>query len=158
MRLVMALGGNALLRRGEVLSAKTQQKNIDLAARVLAEVVAAGHQLVLTHGNGPQVGLLALQSAAGPAASVMPLDVLGAESEGWIGYAIELALRNALPRATEVVTLLTQTLVDPADPAFATPAKPVGAVYEEAAARQLAAARRWSIAQDGAVSPTATSL
>ncbi len=149
MRLVVALGGNALLRRGELLSASTQQKNIDLAARVLADVVAAGHQLVLTHGNGPQVGLLALQSAAGPAASVMPLDVLGAESEGWIGYAIELALRNALPRATEVVTLLTQTLVDPADPAFATPAKPVGAVYEEAVARQLAAARRWSIAQDG---------
>jgi carbamate kinase len=149
MRIVIALGGNALLRRGQVLSATAQQHNIDIAARVLADIAAAGHNLVITHGNGPQVGLLALQSAAGPAESALPLDVLDAESEGWVGYAIELALRNALPRGTEIVTLLTQTLVDPTDPAFTTPVKPVGPLYDEAAAHQMAARHHWSIAPDG---------
>jgi carbamate kinase len=149
MRVVVALGGNALLRRGEALTAAVQGHNIDAAARVLAEIVAAGHHLIVTHGNGPQVGLLALQSAAGPAESALPLDVLDAESEGWIGYAIELALRNALPGGTEIVTVLTQTLVDPADAAFKTPVKPVGPVYDEATARQMAELHHWSIARDG---------
>jgi carbamate kinase len=149
MRLVIALGGNALLRRGEALTAAAQQHNIDVAARMLAQLAAAGHHLIITHGNGPQVGLLALQSAAGPAVSALPLDVLDAESEGWIGYAIELALRNALPPGTEIITLLTQTLVDADDPAFKTPVKPVGPIYDEATAKKLAAAQHWSIAPDG---------
>lgn len=149
MRVVIALGGNALLRRRQVLSAAAQQNNINVAARVLASIVAAGHHLIITHGNGPQVGLLALQSAAGPAESALPLDVLDAESEGWVGYAIELALRNALPRGTEIVTLLTQTLVDPADPALKLPVKPVGPLYDEAVANQMATKYHWSIAPDG---------
>jgi carbamate kinase len=149
MRILVALGGNALLRRGETLSAAAQQASITLAAGVLAHEVFAGHQLLITHGNGPQVGLLALQSAAGPAESTMPLDVLGAESEGWIGYTIELALRNALPDGAIVVTLLTQVLVDPQDEAFEAPSKPIGPVYDEATAQRLAQERHWSVAPDG---------
>lgn len=149
MRIVVALGGNALLRRGEVLSAAAQQATIGEAAGLLADAVAAGHQLIITHGNGPQVGLLALQSLAGPPASAMPLDILGAESEGWIGYGIELALRNALPAGATVVTLLTQTLVDARDEAFSHPAKPIGPVYDEETARKLATSYQWSIAPDG---------
>lgn len=149
MRIVVALGGNALLRRGEALSAAAQQVSINEAAHSLAGVVALGHQLVITHGNGPQVGVLALQSLAGPAVSAMPLDILGAESEGWIGYGIELALRNALPADAVVVTLLTQTLVDGSDEAFSLPTKPIGPIYNESSARKLADANRWSIAPDG---------
>jgi carbamate kinase len=148
MRIVIALGGNALLRRGEALTAAAQQHNIDTAARALAEIAAAGHHLIITHGNGPQVGLLALQSAAGPAESALPLDVLDAESEGWIGYAIELALRNALPQGAEIVTLLTQTLVDAADPAFKMPVKAVGPIYDEVTAKKLATSQHWSVAPD----------
>ncbi len=148
MRIVVALGGNALLRRGETLSAAAQQAAVSDAARSFACVAAMGHQLVITHGNGPQVGLLALQSLAGPVESAMPLDILGAESEGWIGYSIELALRNALPADATVVTLLTQTLVDGSDDAFSRPAKPIGPVYDEATAKKLAAANHWSIAPD----------
>lgn len=149
MRIVVALGGNALLKRGQVLSATNQQGTIRGAAGSLAEVVAAGHQLILTHGSGPQVGLLALQSAAGPAASALPLDVLDAESEGWIGFALELELRNALPAGVEVATLLTQIVVDRDDPAFMAPAKPIGPVFTEAEAQRMAADHRWSIAPDG---------
>lgn len=149
MLIVIALGGNALLRRGQVLSAANQVLNIRSAAQSLAAVVAAGHRLVITHGSGPQVGLLALQSAAGPADSALPLDVLDAESAGWIGYDLELALRNALPAGTALVTILTQILVDRDDPAFATPAKPIGPRYDEAIARQLAASHNWSVAPDG---------
>lgn len=149
MRIVVALGGNALLRRGEALSAAAQQKTIGQAARVLAEAIFAGHHLIITHGNGPQVGLLALQSAAGPPESTLPLDVLDAQSEGWIGYAIELALRNALPDGAAVATLVTQTLVDSRDKAFSHPTKPIGPIYDEATARRLAAAQNWSIAPDG---------
>ncbi len=149
MRIVVALGGNALLKRGQPLTAQAQAIAVTEVARLLANAAAAGHRLVVTHGNGPQVGLLALQSAAGPAISALPLDVLGAESEGWIGYAIELALRNALPEGSNVVTLLTQTLVDPKDEAFAHPTKPIGPVYEAAVASRLAEANNWSIAADG---------
>jgi carbamate kinase len=148
MLILVALGGNALLPRGKVLSAAAQQAAVATAASVLAQVVAAGHRLIITHGNGPQVGLLALQSAAGPAESAMPLDVLGAESEGWIGYSIEVALRNALPEGASVVTLLTQTLVDPADKAFDKPTKPIGPVYDEATAKALAAAHNWTITSE----------
>lgn len=149
MRIVVALGGNALLPRGERLSVENQQRAIIMAARVLAATILGGYELVITHGNGPQVGLLALQSLAGPADGVMPLDVLGAESEGWIGYALELALRNALPSGADVVTLLTQTLVDANDAAFSAPTKPIGPVYNEDQAERLVASHNWSIAPDG---------
>ena len=149
MRIVIALGGNALLRRGESLSVATQQASIALATELLAHEVFAGHHLVITHGNGPQVGVLALQSASGPPESTMPLDILDAESEGWIGYTIELALRNALPEGAIVVTLLTQVVVDPKDKAFNAPNKPIGSVYDEATAKILAKERHWSVAQDG---------
>lgn len=149
MRILVALGGNALLRRGETLSAGTQQASIVRAAGLLAHEVFAGHHLLITHGNGPQVGLLALQSAAGPRESTMPLDILDAESEGWIGYTIELALRNALPDGAIVVTLLTQVVVDPKDKAFDAPDKPIGPVYDETTAKRLAQERVWSVAQDG---------
>lgn len=144
----MALGGNALLRRGEPVSAATQRDNIRRAAVALAQLIADGHQLVVTHGNGPQVGLLALQGeAAGKAA--FPLDVLGAETEGMIGYVLQQELDNASPGDGQFATLLTQVEVDPHDPAFAAPSKPVGSVYSKAAAKQLAAQRGWTIAPDG---------
>jgi len=139
MLVVAALGGNALLRRGEPPEANRQIANIDRAALALAEV-AHEHALVITHGNGPQVGLLALQSPD-------PLDMLSAETEGVIGYMIENALRNALP-GRDIAGLVTQIEVDPEDPAFAAPDKPIGPLYDEAEARRLAAERGWSIALD----------
>jgi carbamate kinase len=149
MLVVVALGGNALLRRGEPMTAETQRDNVKRAAASLAEIVRAGHRLVVTHGNGPQIGLLALQSAAYRPDEAYPLDVLGAETEGMIGYLIEQELENALDHAAPVVTLLTQIVVDPRDPAFADPTKPVGPVYEEDEARQIAERRGWRIAPDG---------
>jgi carbamate kinase len=148
LRLVVALGGNALLRRGEPLEAWVQRRNIAAATRTLAEL-APDHVVVVTHGNGPQVGLLALQGAAYGAVSPYPLDVLGAESEGMIGYLIETELRAALP-GREVATLLTQVMVDAADPAFHHPTKPIGPVYDEAEARSLAEPRGWTVGRDGA--------
>ena len=147
-RVVVALGGNALLRRGEPVSASTQRENIRRAAHSLAQLMAQGHQLVITHGNGPQVGLLALQGeAAGKAA--FPLDVLGAETEGMIGYVLQQELDNAHAGPARFATLLTQVEVDPGDTAFRSPSKPVGPVYTEAEAGQLAAQRGWSVARDG---------
>ena len=140
MLVVAALGGNALLRRGEPPEVKRQTANIRKAARALAEI-AREHALVVTHGNGPQVGLLALQSGD-------PLEVLTAETEGMIGYMIETALRNELP-GRDVAGLLTQIAVDPDDPAFAAPTKPIGPVYGEAEAKRLAGERGWTIAPDG---------
>ncbi len=148
MLVVAALGGNALLRRGEPADAETQRRNIEVAVQALAEI-ADEHQLVVTHGNGPQVGLLALQSEAYTDVAPYPLDVLGAESEGMIGYLLEQGLENQLGYG-RAATLLTQVVVDPADPAFANPTKFVGPVYERADAERLAAARGWQIAQDGA--------
>lgn len=113
MLVVAALGGNALLQRGEPLTAQVQRDNVKVAARALAEIVRAGHQLVITHGNGPQVGLLALQEEAYNAAESFPLDVLGAQTAGMIGYMIEQELENALQHSCPVVTLLTQVVVDP---------------------------------------------
>lgn len=147
MRIVAALGGNALVRRGEPAEAAVQRRNVEAAARAIA-VVAREHELVVTHGNGPQVGLLALQAEAYRDVHAYPLDVLGAESEGMIGYLLEQALANELP-GRDVATLLTQVLVDPADPAFARPTKPVGPVYDETEARRLAAGRGYAIAPDG---------
>jgi carbamate kinase len=148
MRLVIALGGNALLRRGEALSAQNQRDNVRSACTQIARI-AAGKQLVIAHGNGPQVGLLALQNAAYGATDAYPLDVLGAETEGMIGYMIEQELGNLLPFEVPFATLLTQVEVDPADPAFAHPSKPIGPVYDQAEAQRLAAEKGWSIAADG---------
>ncbi len=147
MRVVVALGGNALLRRGEAAEAETQRRNVLEAASALA-ALAADHELVITHGNGPQVGLLALEADAYKAVSPYPLDLLGAESQGMIGYLIVQALRNELPER-EVVALLTEVVVDADDPAFRTPTKPIGPVYSEREARSLAGDRGWTIARDG---------
>src|SRR5687768_16432675 len=127
MRVVAALGGNALLRRGEPADAELQRRHVADAARRLADL-AREHELIVTHGNGPQVGLLALQSAAYSEVTPYPFDVLGAESEGMIGYLLEQALRNELPDR-QVAALLTQVSVDPSDPAFRSPTKPIGPVY-----------------------------
>jgi carbamate kinase len=148
MKLVVAIGGNALLRRGQALSAENQLENIRRAATQLARV-AANHTLVLTHGNGPQVGLLALQSAAYSAANVYPLDVLGAQTDGMIGYLLEQELANLLPATRAVCTLLTRVEVDPNDPAFARPSKPIGPVYAEEESRRIAAEKHWAMAPDG---------
>jgi carbamate kinase len=145
----VALGGNALLKRGEPMTAATQRANIKVAARALASI-AARHQLIVSHGNGPQVGLLALQGAAYNPDEVFPLDVLGAETEGMIGYMIEQELGNLLPFEVPLATLLTMVEVDGADPAFKNPTKFVGPVYEKDDARRIAAARGWTVRQDGA--------
>lgn len=147
MRVVAALGGNALLRRGEPADAQLQRANVALAAASLA-AIAREHELVVTHGNGPQVGLLALQAAAYKDVRPYPLDVLGAESEGMIGYMLEQALVNEL-RDRDVVSLLTQVAIDPADRAFQHPSKPIGPVYRREQARRLAAERGFDIAPDG---------
>jgi len=149
MLVVVALGGNALLRRGEPLTAENQRRNIKAAAGAIAAIVKAGHRVVICHGNGPQVGLLALQAAAYRPEEAYPLDVLGAETEGMIGYLIEQELENALPGGPRVATLLTQVEVDPKDPAFRHPTKPVGPVYDKAEATALAESRGWAIAPDG---------
>lgn len=147
MRVVAALGGNALLRRGEPAEAEAQRRNVERAVDALAEI-AAEHELIVTHGNGPQVGLLALQSEAYRTVRSYPLDVLGAESEGMIGYMLDQGLVNAMP-GRQVATLLTQVVVDGRDPAFEHPSKPIGPVYERDEARRLAAERGWSVAPDG---------
>jgi len=149
MLIVAALGGNALLKRGEPLTARTQRANVRVAAQGLAAIVQAGHDLVITHGNGPQVGLLALQGPAYKPDEAYPLDVLGAETEGMIGYVIEQELENALNHDRPVATLLTQVVVDQHDPAFDNPTKFIGPVYERAEAQSRAQAAGWHIAQDG---------
>ena len=149
MLIVAALGGNALLRRGESLDVGVQRTNVKVAATALAALVDAGHDVVVTHGNGPQVGLLALQSEACADVAPYPLDVLGAESEGMIGYLLDQELANQLA-GRQVATLLTQVVVSLDDPAFSRPTKPIGPVYTEAVARQLARERGWTVARDGA--------
>jgi carbamate kinase len=148
MRVVVALGGNALLRRGEAMTAANQRHNVKIAARALVPI-AGKHDLLISHGNGPQVGLLALQGAAWKPDETYPLDILDAETEGMIGYLIEQELGNLLPADRRYATLLTQIEVNPDDPAFRHPTKPIGPVYTEAEARRLARERGWSIAQDG---------
>jgi carbamate kinase len=141
---VAALGGNALAQPGEPLDIETQRRSLRVAAEALAEL-AGEHSLVVTHGNGPQVGLLALQSEAYEGAPPSPLDVLGAESEGMIGYLLEQELRQQLPDR-ELATLLTQVEVDDRDPAFEVPRKPIGPSYPAARARELAESRGWIVA------------
>ena len=148
MRVVVALGGNALLQRGQPMTAEMQRENVRIAAQQLAPV-AAEHELVISHGNGPQVGLLALQAASYEAVDPYPLDVLGAQTEGMIGYMIEQELGNILPPERPFASILTMIEVDPDDPAFADPTKFIGPVYEKADAELLAAEKGWAIKQDG---------
>lgn len=149
---VVALGGNALLRRSEAPEAAIQEAHVREAATLLGRVIREAEpsdRFVVTHGNGPQVGLLALQSEQDQRLAPYPLDVLDAETEGMIGYLIEQELSNLLPADRPCAALLTQIEVDPADPAFARPSKPIGPIYSKTEAENLAAERGWSIAPDG---------
>ena len=148
MLIVTALGGNALLRRGQPMTAQNQRDNVRIAAMALAPV-AAEHDMVIGHGNGPQVGLLALQGAAYTAVETYPLDVLDAETEGAVGYMIEQELGNLLPFERPFATLLTMIEVDTHDPAFANPTKFIGPVYDKADADRLAADKGWVFKPDG---------
>jgi carbamate kinase len=148
MRIVIALGGNALLRRSDPMTTEVQRRNVRVAARAIAPL-AAGHDVVVVHGNGPQVGLLALQAESYTGAEPYPLDVLDAGTQGMIGYLIQQELHSALPPGSQVATLLTMITVDPADPAFANPTKFVGPVYSKEAADKLAADKGWVFRPDG---------
>ena len=148
MRVVVALGGNALLRRGQVLSAENQRVNARAACAALAPV-ALEHELVVSHGNGPQVGLLALQGSAYTAVDTYPLDVLGAQTEGMIGYMLEQELGNELPLERHFATLLTMIEVDPHDPAFDRPTKAIGPLYDQAEAERLRREKGWAFVADG---------
>ncbi|WP_052665296.1 carbamate kinase [Nitriliruptor alkaliphilus] len=148
MRIVAALGGNALLERGQKPDASTQAANVARAVAALAPL-AEDHELVLTHGNGPQVGVLALQSASDPNLTTpYPFDVLGAQTQGMIGYWLLQSLQNHLP-GRQVASIMNQTLVMASDPAFADPTKFIGEVYDEDRARELAAERGWTVKPDG---------
>jgi len=148
MRIVVALGGNALLRRGEKPDARTQIHNVEVAARELAKL-AEKHELVLTHGNGPQVGVLALESANDERLSEpYPFDTLGAQTQGMIGYWLLQAMQNALP-GRHVAAMVNQTLVMAGDPAFSNPTKFVGEVYTKEEAEKLAEERGWVVKPDG---------
>jgi len=148
MLVVVALGGNALLKRGEPMTAEHQRANVRVGAQALARV-AREHELVISHGNGPQVGLLALQGEAYKDVESYPLDILGAETQGMIGYLIEQEVGNLLPEERPLATVLTMVEVDPDDPAFTDPTKFVGPVYDEAQASALAADKGWSVKPDG---------
>jgi carbamate kinase len=148
MRIVVALGGNALLKRGEPMTAENQMTNVKIAASALAEL-AKEHEIVIAHGNGPQVGLLALQAASYESVDAYPLDVLGAESVGQIGYMIEQQMGNILPFSQKYATLLTQVEVDPNDPAFLNPTKFIGPVYNEEQADVIAKERGFIFKADG---------
>ena len=147
MLVVIALGGNALLQRGQPMTEEQQRVNVKRAAKALAEV-AREHTIVITHGNGPQVGLLALQSAAYSEVEPYPLDALGAQTEGMIGYLIEQELGNLLPYEQHIATMLTMIEVDPNDPAFHKPSKPIGPIYTQEQAERLAQERGWAMAPD----------
>ena len=148
MRIVIALGGNALLRRGEDMTAVNQRKNIQIAVSALAPIVEQ-NELVISHGNGPQVGLLSLQSAAYKEVEEYPLDILGAQTQGMIGYMIEQELGNILPIEVPIASILTMVEVDPDDPAFDNPTKPIGPVYSKEEAEALKNDKGWEIKKDG---------
>ena len=148
MRIVVALGGNALLRRGQPMTAENQRENVRIAAKALAPI-STDNQLVISHGNGPQVGLLALQSAAYEEVEAYPLDVLGAQTEGMIGYLIEQELGNLLSIEIPFATILTMVEVDPEDPAFDNPTKPIGPIYSEEDAARLSNEKGWIMKPDG---------
>ncbi len=147
MKIVIALGGNALLKRGEPMTADNQRANVKTACEQIARVYD-GNQLIITHGNGPQVGLLALQNNAYKEVPMYPLDVLGAETVGMIGYMIQQELSNTVPDSASIATVLTQIQVDPKDPAFQKPSKPVGPVYSKEEADKIAAEKGWTMAPD----------
>nr|WP_315178605.1 carbamate kinase [uncultured Cardiobacterium sp.] len=147
MKIVIALGGNALLKRGEPMTAENQRENVKTACAQIARVYD-GNQLIITHGNGPQVGLLALQNNAYKEVPMYPLDVLGAETAGMIGYMIQQELSNTAPGSASIATVLTQIQVDPKDPAFQKPSKPVGPVYSKEEADKIAAEKGWTMAPD----------
>ena len=147
MKIVIALGGNALLKRGEPMTAENQRENVKTACAQIARVYD-GNQLIITHGNGPQVGLLALQNNAYKEVPMYPLDVLGAETAGMIGYMIQQELSNTVPDSASIATVLTQIQVDPKDPAFQKPSKPVGPVYSKEEADKIAAEKGWTMAPD----------
>ena len=148
MRVVVALGGNALQKRGEPMTVENQRANVRVACEALAPVALA-HELVISHGNGPQVGLLSLQASAYDEESTYPFDVLGAQTEGMIGYLIEQELGNLVPFEKPIATILTMTEVDPDDPAMKDPTKFVGPVYTEEAAQRLATEKGWTVKRDG---------
>jgi carbamate kinase len=148
MRILVALGGNALLRRGEELTVENQRRNVRTAAEALAPI-GREHQLVISHGNGPQVGLLALQGAAYDKISAYPLDVLVGQTEGMIGYMIEQELGNILPFEQPFATVLSMVEVDPEDSAFQNPTKPIGPLYTEEESRRLSEEKGWVMAPDG---------
>ncbi len=148
MRIVIALGGNAILQRGQPMTAENQRANIRTAAQRIAAVVP-GNEIVIAHGNGPQVGLLALQAAAYQDVAPYPLDVLGAQTDAMIGYVIEQELGNLLPTGQPLATVLTMIEVDGDDPAFRHPTKPIGPVYDRETAERLKATSGWAIAADG---------
>ena len=148
MRVVVALGGNALLRRGEPLTAENQRANARVACKALAPL-ALEHELVISHGNGPQVGLLALQGSAYTEVDPYPLDLLGAQTEGMIGYLIQQELGNELPFEKRLASLLTLVEVDAGDPAFGDPTKPIGPIYPQADSERLAREKGWVFKPDG---------
>ncbi|MFK0573346.1 carbamate kinase [Endozoicomonas sp.] len=148
MRIVIALGGNAILQRGQPMECHIQRENIRKAAEAIAKI-AKDHQVILTHGNGPQVGLLALMGESYKDVMPYPLDALGAQTQGMIGFMFEQELRNCMP-GREVCTIATQTVVDTSDPAFLNPDKFVGPVYsQEQSVAVLAANPEWTMRQDG---------
>ncbi|MFL5997982.1 MAG: carbamate kinase [Streptomyces sp.] len=147
MRIVITLGGNALLRRGDHPDAAVQQANIDRVVTAVA-ALALEHEVVITHGNAPQIGLLAMESAADPVlTSPCPLDLLVAQTEGLIGSLLVRALYDTLP-GRKIAAVVTHTLVRADDPAFGRPAKRVGPVYPRDVAHSLARRRGWHIAKD----------
>jgi carbamate kinase len=148
MRVVVALGGNALLRRGQPMTVENQRDNVRLACDRLAPI-GVQHELIISHGNGPQIGLLALEEAAYGEVPESPLDVLGAETQGMIGYLVEQELGNRLPFEKPLASLLTMIEVDPGDPAFTDPSKPIGPLYTRPEADKLAAERGWTFKPDG---------
>tara|TARA_B100000214_G_scaffold375554_1_gene362640 strand:+ start:10005 stop:10913 length:909 start_codon:yes stop_codon:yes gene_type:complete len=148
MRIVIALGGNALLQRGDEMTADNQRENIRVAVKALAPIIEE-HEVVISHGNGPQVGLLSLQSAAYKEVEEYPLDILGAQTQGMIGYMIEQELGNLLPIEKPIASILTMVEIDPEDPAFSNPTKPIGPVYTEDEAKNLAKIKGWDIKNDG---------
>ena len=146
MKVVLGLGGNALLPRGEPPTVETQRRNVVRAGRAIAEV-ARRHDVIVTHGNGPQVGLLALQAAESETEFRRGLDILGAETEGMIGYLLEQELMNQMP-GREIATVLTHVEVDSTDRAFRRPTKPIGPTYDEGRAVRFARERGWMMAED----------
>ena len=147
MRIVIALGGNALLKRGEPMHYEVQRANVRMACQQIAKVLP-GNELIITHGNGPQVGLIALQQNAYTDVPMYPLDAIGAESVGMIGYMIARELTNVVPRSITVTNVLTQTEIDPNDPAFKQPTKPIGPIYTKEEAERLSQTNGWTMASD----------